>query len=183
MFAMSFKLSKRKIAIFLIVCLTVTSGIFLFAKNKLSLPEDTEASTKMVKKSLMAKTNDDRIVFLQSFGWEINGEPLEVVELELPEEMDEVLLKYNDIQKEQNMDLEKYGGKRVKRYTYVVENHPSGEEDVRANVLVYKDKIVGGDICTNRLDGFMHGFSMGETEANTIIYSEMDAQITNEISE
>ena len=43
------------------------------------------------------------------------------------------------------------------RYAYRIGNHPSGEQDVRANLLVYKNRLVGGDVCSLRLDGFMHG--------------------------
>lgn len=176
MVAMSFRLSKRKIAAFFVICLTVVSGIFLITKNSASADE-REVSTKDIPVSLNAKSNEQRIVFLHSFGWEIEMDPMEVVEVNIPEEFDDALNQYNEIQKQQNMDLEKYSGKRVKRYTYVVTNHPSGDTDVRANVLVFNNKIIGGDVCTVRLDGFMHGFEMGETQANTITYNETDQQV------
>lgn len=176
MFTLSFRLTKRKIAVFFVICLTLVSGIFLLTRRE-AIADNAETTAKSMQVSLNAKTNDDRVIFLQSFGWEVQAEPKEIVEVSLPEEMDDVLREYNDIQKQQNMDLEKYTGKRVKRYTYEVINHPSGEQDVRANVLVYKNKIVGGDICTVRLDGFMHGFAMGETQANTVTYSETEQQV------
>lgn len=183
MFAMSFRLSRRKIAFFLVVCLTVVSGIFLLTRDKTAVVGGVEPTAKSVHASLTAKNNEQRVVFLQSFGWEIETEPLEVAEVALPEEMDDVLREYNGIQLQQNMDLEKYSGKRVKRYTYVVVNHPSGESDVRANVLVYRNKIIGGDICTVHLDGFMHGFEMGDTQANTVTYEEIEqpVSVTEEI--
>ena len=33
------------------------------------------------------------------------------------------------------------------------------EDEVTANILVYENKIIGGDICSVNLDGFMHGFT------------------------
>ncbi len=56
--------------------------------------------------------------------------------------------------------MTKYAGKRCKRYSYSVLNYPEEPEDVRANILVYNGKIIGGDVCSLKLDGFMHGFAM-----------------------
>ena len=39
-------------------------------------------------------------------------------------------------------------------------NHPSGEEGVVLNLLMYKDKVVGADVMSPRLDGFMHSLEM-----------------------
>ena len=54
------------------------------------------------------------------------------------------------------MDLQPYHGKRLKCWTYAVTNHPSGD-NVLAHLYMYKDSIVGGDICSTAADGFMHG--------------------------
>ena len=56
------------------------------------------------------------------------------------------------------MDLEPYHGKRVKCWSYRIDNYP-GEDDVLAHLYVYNDKIIGGDICSTKLDGFMHGLT------------------------
>ena len=59
---------------------------------------------------------------------------------------------------EAGMDLEPYHGKRMKCYSYEVTNYP-GEPNVLAHLYVYKEKIVGGDVSSTALDGFMHGLS------------------------
>ena len=69
--------------------------------------------------------------------------------------------KYNEIQKAQNLDLTPYAGKRAKRWTYNIKNYPGYEGDsgtVQANILVYEGAVIGGDICSTELDGFMQGF-------------------------
>ena len=55
---------------------------------------------------------------------------------------------------------EEYKGKRVKRYTYEVTNYPGQASGVRANLLVDGGMVIGGDICSLTLDGFMHGFAL-----------------------
>jgi hypothetical protein len=103
------------------------------------------------------KTNDDRINFLKQFGWAANPEPVETVEIIIPKEFDAIYKKYNDVQKAQSLNLEKYRNKPVRRYTYEIE-YPGYNGTVYANLLIHNEKVVGGDICSAELDGFMHGF-------------------------
>ena len=44
------------------------------------------------------------------------------------------------------------------RYTYEITNYPNYEGKVIANILVYRGKVVGGDICSADINGFIHGF-------------------------
>lgn len=55
------------------------------------------------------------------------------------------------------MDLSRYKGKRCKRYSYTVLNYPGGVQNVRLNLLICGNKIVGGDVSSLGLDGFMRG--------------------------
>jgi hypothetical protein len=104
------------------------------------------------------KTNDDRISFLKQFGWEVNAEPVETVDIVIPKDFDAVYKKYNEVQKAQLLNLEKFKNKAVKRYTYEIIGYPEYSGIVYANVLVHKDKVIGGDVCSAELNGFMHGF-------------------------
>ncbi len=94
--------------------------------------------------------------YLKGYGWEVNPEPAEFSEIEIHNEFGQVLENYNILQREGGFDLEKYKGKRLKRYTFEVLNYPGNTENVRANVFLYGDKIVGGDVCSTDENGFMH---------------------------
>ena len=107
-------------------------------------------------------TGEQRIAFLQGFGWQVQEEPEEIVEVLIPEDLDTVYAEYNEIQQLQGCDLEKYAGKSCKRYSYIVTNYPGQSESVRANLLVADGKIIGGDVCSLEVDGFMHGFRKPE---------------------
>ena len=76
----------------------------------------------------------------------------------MPSEFDRVFASYNEIQKRQGLDLTKYAGRKVMRYTYEITNYEGEEGKVYANILVYRNKVIGGDICSARVDGFIHGF-------------------------
>jgi hypothetical protein len=109
-------------------------------------------------KKVAAKTNEERLAFIKSFGWEVEEDPAEVLEVIIPAEFDDVYSRYNDIQKLQGCDLKGFAGERCKRYSYTVTNYPGVEGEVRFNSLVHKDKMIGGDVCSLEPNGFLHGF-------------------------
>ena len=76
---------------------------------------------------------------------------------EIPKEFNEVYEKYNKLQKQQGFDLEDYKGKTAEVYTYAVKNYGNKKQEVRANLIVCKGQLVGGDVCSAELDGFMQG--------------------------
>lgn len=156
----TFKCNKRLIVVTVIAVAVVAILCVLDAllSKPAGTPEPTESEI-----TLLADTDTSRAAFLKQFGWEINTKPLEVEEVLIPEQFDQVYQNYNDLQKSQGFDLTDYCGKRVKRWTYAVTNYPDGIEDVRANLLVYDNKVIGGDICTLPPDGFMHGFNLQGT--------------------
>ncbi|MBQ8509065.1 MAG: DUF4830 domain-containing protein [Clostridia bacterium] len=103
------------------------------------------------------KTAEDRIAFLRQFGWEVEAVPLEEVEVTIPAEFDKVYQSYNELQRKQGFDLTGYMKKNVMRYTYKITNYPDYTGDVYANFLVYKNKVIGGDVCSADSNGFIHG--------------------------
>ncbi|MBR2926626.1 MAG: DUF4830 domain-containing protein [Clostridia bacterium] len=104
------------------------------------------------------KTAEDVVTFLSQFGWKASGSAVEVQTVTIPEEFDKVFAAYNEMQKAQGLNLSKYRGKEVTRYTLAIENYPSYEGTVYANVLVYRNRVVGGDVCSADVAGFVHGF-------------------------
>ena len=105
------------------------------------------------------RDNADRIQFLSQFGWECSDSALEEVTLTIPKEFDKIMKTYNEVQKQQGLDLEKYKGKDVVRYTYEITNYPGTEGKVIANLIVCKNRVIGGDICSADVNGFIHGFN------------------------
>lgn len=104
--------------------------------------------------------NTARISFLESFGWQVSKEPLEIADVIIPQTFGKVYENYNVIQTSQGFDLTKHKGKQVKRYTYAVLNYPSQKEYIRANLLIYNEKVIAGDICSVYAEnGFMHGLA------------------------
>lgn len=104
------------------------------------------------------KTNEDRIEFLSQFGWEVKAEPVDTAEVVIPAEFDKIFTGYNEIQKRQGLDLSDYKKKKVMRYTYEITNYEGASGTVYANVIVYRNRVIGGDVCSADVTGFIHGF-------------------------
>lgn len=159
MLLMSFRLNKRLLSILcsaagILVLAVAVMGVL--SQRSAEVPVSIRSSGAVVKNYTVA-TNQERLGFIAQFGWEVEEEPCEIMDVVVPKEFDEVYENYNEIQKSQGLDLSRYRGKQVKRYTYRVVNYPDCGDEVRLNLLVAESKVVGGDVCSLALDGFMHG--------------------------
>ena len=68
-------------------------------------------------------------------------------------------LAYLDLQLEAGLDLSDDLGSTVTRYTFEILNYPTGEQGVLADLLVRNGAVVGGDVRTSGLDGFLHSLN------------------------
>lgn len=155
MFVFSIKASTIKIAT--VICASVIALIVLL--TMIPVTEPTAASLMYSTVSsysfVNVKTNEDRINFLKQFGWEVESEPSENVKVTIPTKFDKIFVGYNELQKQQGLDLGKYKGKDVERYTYKITNFDNYNGTVYANIIVYRGKVIGGDICSADLNGFV----------------------------
>lgn len=156
MFIVTAKMPRRKLT--LGVALAALLCCCAIALNLGQAAREVSASGLPSPKGV--KSNQDRVDYLSAYGWQVSAEPIATQELLIPEEMDGSYSEYLTLQASQGFDLEKYAGKRVKRYTYEVLNYPTGETGVQANLLVCKNTVVGGEVLSPQLDGFLHGLAM-----------------------
>ena len=159
MFVYSLKASTLKF--FAVVCVALTALILMITFRPSydggEFKYITTGSEAEINYSKI-KTNDDRIEFLAQFGWRVNENPVEEGEVTIPERFDKVFTGYNEIQRRQGLDLSKYKGKSVMRYTYEITNYEGESGKVYANIIVYRNKVIGGDVCSANVGGFIHGF-------------------------
>lgn len=149
------KSSKSKILIFSIVVILLVLLCYLcFGKQK----DESYAQATTGKYLLEASNNDERIKFLSQFGWQVSEEPIEICKVKIPSEFNDTYEKYNEIQKQQGLDLLNYKGKTCERFTYEIKNYPNYQSGVYADMLILDGKVIGGDVCSAELGGFMHGF-------------------------
>ena len=154
MFIVSVRSSAVKVAV-LSVLLAACTVFGLFAAGK-SISASVRSDDFGI--SYLARDARERISFLSQFGWEVAEDPVEVSEVIIPAEFDGAYEKYNEIQKEQGLDLSKYGGRRAKRWTYEIKNYPGYENRdglIQVNIFVYDGRVIGADICSLETDGFI----------------------------
>lgn len=156
MFIYSLRASTLKF--FAVVCVALAGLITLIAFIP-AYGQDTVTSADGVEIQYDGiKTNEDRVDFLKQFGWEVKSEAVESAEVTIPSEFDKIFTGYNEIQRKQGLDLSDYKKKKVMRYTYEVTNYEGASGTVYANILVYRNRVIGGDICSADVTGFIHGF-------------------------
>ena len=155
MFVFSVRANKPKIIVALcfISAVLVLLTVFFTGKNN-PVTKGNEIISK-------ASDSAERIAFLSQFGWKINEEPVEVTEVIIPSEFNETYTAYNELQKQQSMNLEPYKGLRVKKWVYEVLNYPGYPAEsnrIRATLLIYDGMVIGGDVSSLELNSFMQGF-------------------------
>ncbi len=141
------KFSKKiAVSVVLAVALLFIALIFIFSGS-----ESAEALGKKKITDL-----DSRLDYLSSLEIEVDPETESYQKILIPQEFSGVFMEYNKLQKSQGFDLEKLAGIEVDMYTYVVTNFDS-KETVIAVIFVHNSEVVGGDIHSTTLNGFMQG--------------------------
>lgn len=150
MITASVKTTRKKIIGIICVILSAIIAAILFF-----YPKSGEMAAESI--SLRVTNNGERIEYLSSKGVKTAGEPSQVKDVFLPEEMDETLLKYNEIISEAGFDLSPYLGKTVRKYVY-----PLAEaEETYATIYIYNDKIIAADIASHT-EGWQRAIDGGE---------------------
>lgn len=145
------RLNLKKAAVGIVILAAVILGVStLRGQDEVLQSVSTEVSLDEKLDSI-----EKQIVLLKSFGVEVDENPITQTEVQIPNEFDETYLNYNELQKQQGLDLEKYKGKRAMLYIYRVKNDESGTNNVTASIVTYKDKLIAADICVPEQDGLL----------------------------
>ena len=153
MMVMTAKVDFKKIILILAAAAALILAVILLLGGN----EDTAAAP-----TISMASNDGRVQFLESFGWDVTTSPAQSGQVKIPEDASEVFDRYNLLQKGQGYDLTACAGKNVMRYVYEVNNYPGATQPVYATVLVHKGQVIGGDITDTSPGGKIRGFKMPE---------------------
>lgn len=145
------------------VAAVILAGIILFCALKGCGAASGEecSSGREASIDMAAADAAGRLKFIKSLGWTVDEKSAEVCEVLIPAEFDEVYSEYNKIQSAQGTDLTPYAGEKVKKWTYDVTNYDGCAPDsgcIKLNLLILDGKVIGGDVCSVELDGFMQSF-------------------------
>ena len=163
MFVFSLHSSKLKI-VAIAAAAAVCAGAVIAAvciKNNAD-----NAQTDAPSQGIAGSTEQERLDYIAGFGWDVNSDSAETAQIIIPAEFDEVYAEYNRLQLSQGFDLQPYRGRNVQRWTYSVTNYPGYQQSgdcIRVNLLVCDGYVIGGDVCSVELNGFMHGLEYKQT--------------------
>ena len=96
----------------------------------------------------------EQVEFLTSLGWQVEPDPIETLDLQLPESWDEEWTAYGRMQEKQGLPFSDFAGATVRRITYAVTNYPHIADGVQANLYLCGDQLIGGDIIFMGQGGF-----------------------------
>ncbi len=100
-------------------------------------------------------TTAERCAFLAGLGLCPDPESEESKDVELPAVFDAVLEQYNALQLESGFDLREAAGKTCQCFNYDLVSYPGWSGRVIATIYVYRGRLIGGDVHTADLRGFM----------------------------
>ena len=142
------KLTKTKAVVLLILLAVVLIAALIIcapASGFLGLGEAIDVST-----------SEGRIEYLSSLGWCVDKSSETEAEVTLPKTFDGAVADYAAMQSEQGFEFTSYGGCKCMQYSYIVTNYGDGST-VYATLFVKGGRVIGGDIHSADIGGFMHG--------------------------
>ena len=158
MFVFTAKLNRKKA-----VAAIIALGVILVAVILLVSLRGGKKESAPKAASISVSSAADAVRYLNSLGWQVEPEPLEVKSLVIPRTFTGVYADYAALQEKQGYPISEYGGMEAVRYSFRVLNYPSGGgEEIVADLVVCGQTVIAGDIQSTALDGFMTGLK-GET--------------------
>lgn len=155
---MSKKRSRILFLTFGVLILTVAVIVSIIIFGNLNKPVVKNNGKEI---SARIESTEDIIKFAGELGWAVSEKPQSVKKIIIPLQFNDLYSNYNDLQKEIGLDLQPYAGKECQYYSFSVNNYPNNK-DVTMNIIVYGNRIIGGDISENIYKGFMYGLSGSE---------------------
>ena len=147
MFTKCLKLTKKRAVIIILIA----AALMLAAVMLRSSPGCSFGVSELIN----VTSAEGRIKYLSKLGWEADASTEECKYVLIPKEFEGVMLSYSKLQTEQGYDFASFGGLECKQYTYVVTNYPA-DGTVYATLYVKGGHVIGGDIHSANIDGFMH---------------------------
>lgn len=148
MVVMTAKVNKKRILLVLGALIALIVLLCMITGGK----EDS-AQTEPVS----LRTNDARVQYLEDCGWDVVVSPVKTQQVLIPTDSSEVFGRYNALQISQGFDLTKYAGKTVMQYVYEIENYPNASDPVYATLLLYDNRVIGGDVTDTSAGGVVQG--------------------------
>ena len=102
-------------------------------------------------------TNQKRIEYITSLGLNVEETCIYTKQIVIPKKFNDVYKEYNLLQSKAGFDLSNYKGKSAEVIAYKLK-----ESETRVTLIIYKDRIIGGDISSPEINGKMEPLKSGK---------------------
>lgn len=102
-----------------------------------------------------ASTNAKRLNYLKEAGYIVLSDEPQTQIVTLPNSFHDVYVSYNALQLKSGYDLSAYKGCETIIYTYQITAPVGYEGECLANIIVYNNRIIGGDISSAGYGGYI----------------------------
>lgn len=138
------KSKKAKVLLFAIALVLCLFIVFTCVSVFDYTPKSTANIDGFGEYSTVVKTVEQTQQFAEQF---YKTEELYTLqEVYVPIKFNEKYEQYNQVQKAQGLDLEPYKGEKCKLYVYLLSDFEIDGEQAFMSVMVYRDRVIGGDI-------------------------------------
>ena len=149
MFTKSLKLTKKRaVALLLFIGVILSAAVVLCSSPRSLLSTGDMLDVSQTK---------GREKYLASYGWEIDPDSEEERNVLLPKSFEGAVGEYADMQTRQGYDFASYAGLECRQYTYTVTHYEGCGGTVYATLYIKGTRVIGGDIHSADIGGFMHG--------------------------
>lgn len=148
MFTKCLKLTKKSAAALILVAGVIMAALVIVCSN----PQRIFSTVDMINVS----DTEGRVKYLAGCGWKADPDSEHSCDITLPREFSGVLSDYAEMQTRQGYDFASCGGAECSQFTYTVTNYEGFSGTVYATLYVKGTRVIGGDIHSASIDGFMH---------------------------
>lgn len=147
MFIFSFKLSKLLKGVCVCFCVCLFSVLLFSFVLKPLFEQKSELTVSENVNNISEKYEDKRIEYLNSKNLKVVLQPIQIVDIMVPEKIVDEYQDYNDIQLKQGFDMRKYKGKVLKQWTYKIKT----KQNSYVSLLMYNNDIVGCHVLSDNV--------------------------------
>lgn len=97
-------------------------------------------------------TNEDRVNLINTLGYEVSTDAVEVKQITIPEAFSDVYTEYNKLQQKAGFNLKDYSGYTADVYKYKISGTT---EEKFVNIIICDGVLIGGDVSSALLGGEM----------------------------
>lgn len=152
----TFKFDRKKLALAVVLAALLIVGVVMLigAQQKAAALHALEEGPRAPAAVRNERSGAD---YLAALGWEVALPAESHSTVLIPRSFTSVFEEYNELQKRQGFDLSRYCGTELEMYSYRVTNAEYAGDEVLAVLYVKDGAVVGGDVHSTALDGFMVG--------------------------